>query len=82
VQFREIDLFGKVALRSRLIRTSNAYMFRDPLPGAAIPDNGRAGPTAGASSFVSSSKSENPPRCWCLQSSALVLANRAIFCSD
>ena len=62
VQFREIDLFGKLVQRTRLIRTSNAYMFRDPLPGAAIPDNGRAGPAAGASSFVSSSKSENPPR--------------------
>jgi len=32
VQFRELDLFGKLALRSRLIRTSNAYTFRDPLP--------------------------------------------------
>ncbi len=58
VQFRELDLFGKMALRSRLIRTSNAYTFRDPLPCA----QGRGEDTAGASSFGSSSKSENPPR--------------------
>jgi hypothetical protein len=37
VQFRELDLFGKIALRSRLIRTSNAYTFRDPLPCAQVP---------------------------------------------
>jgi hypothetical protein len=36
VQFRELDLFGKMALRSRLIRTSNAYVFRDPLPCAQV----------------------------------------------
>ncbi len=62
VQFRERDLFGKLVQRTRLIRTSNAYMFRDPLPGAAAPDNGRGRPAGGASSFASSSKSENPPR--------------------
>jgi hypothetical protein len=50
VQFRELDLFGKVALRSRLIRTSNAYMFRDPMPCSAPSVSGL------------SSKSENPPR--------------------
>jgi hypothetical protein len=67
VQFRELDLFGKMALRSRLIRTSNAYVFRDPLPCAThAPDCGRGagreGQAAGVGSLVSSSKSENPPR--------------------
>jgi hypothetical protein len=42
VQYRELDLFGKLALRSRLIRTSNAYTFRDPLPCAhQTADSGR-----------------------------------------
>ncbi len=78
VQFREIDLFGKVALRSRLIRTSNAYTFRDPLPCAPVPEGrggcragGDAGTgrghdaelrAAGAPPVALSSKSENPPR--------------------
>jgi hypothetical protein len=44
-QVRERDLFGKWATRWRTIRTSNAYLFRDPLPCAG----GRG-----------SSKSENP----------------------
>ncbi|MGE4046262.1 MAG: helix-turn-helix domain-containing protein [Acetobacteraceae bacterium] len=42
---RELDLFGKWVTRWRVIRTSNAYVFRDPLPCA----QGRG-----------SSKSENP----------------------
>ncbi len=46
VQFRELDLFGKMALRSRLIRTSNAYTFRDPLPCAQVPQ-GRGGGVTG-----------------------------------
>ena len=29
---RERDLFGRMARRWRTIRTSNAYLFRDPLP--------------------------------------------------
>ncbi len=62
VQFRERDLFGKLVQRTRLIRTSNAYMFRDPLPGAATPDDSRGRAAASTSSFASSSKSENPPR--------------------
>jgi len=78
VQFRELDLFGKMALRSRLIRTSNAYTFRDPLPCAQMPQ-GRderagglgqcreraettAGQLIGSGSVGLSSKSENPPR--------------------
>jgi len=60
VQFRELDLFGKLALRSRLIRTSNAYTFRDPLPCAQVPQ-GRGEAAADAASFSLSSKSENPP---------------------
>jgi hypothetical protein len=47
IQEREYDLFGRLALRWRTIRTSNAYVFRDPLPCAY---SGQ------------SSKSENPPR--------------------
>ena len=43
------DLFGRVENRWRVIRTSNAYVFRDPLPGAAGRPEGRI-----------SSKSENP----------------------
>ena len=62
VQFRELDLFGKLALRSRLIRTSNAYVFRDPLPCAHAPGHSREGQASAASPFASSSKSENPPR--------------------
>ena len=31
-QVRELDLFGHWATRWRIIRTSNAYLFRDPLP--------------------------------------------------
>ena len=31
IQVRERDLFGKWSLRSRVIRTSNAYVFHDPL---------------------------------------------------
>jgi hypothetical protein len=61
VQFRELDLFGKMALRSRLIRTSNAYTFRDPLPCAQVPQ-ARSEAVTGAGSIGLSSKSENPPR--------------------
>ena len=46
-QVRERDLFGQWATRWRIIRTSNAYVFRDPLPCA----EGRG-----------ASKSENPSR--------------------
>jgi hypothetical protein len=46
----ERDLFGSQAYRWRIVRTSNAYLFRDPLPCA----EGRP-----PSRF--SSKSENPP---------------------
>jgi hypothetical protein len=31
IQVRERDLFGRCASRWRVIRTSNAYVFRDPL---------------------------------------------------
>jgi len=62
VQFRELDLFGKLALRSRLIRTSNAYVFRDPLPGSMALGQSGGGEATGALSIASTSKSENPPR--------------------
>lgn len=64
VQFREKDLFGAMALRTRLIRTSNAYVFRDPLPCATHPnpqDRGRGEAISGAVSVAVSTKSENPP---------------------
>jgi len=63
--------------RTRLIRTSNAYTFRDPLPCAAMsaqgPVQGRGQAVAGhqhgaelraagALAVGLSSKSENPPR--------------------
>jgi len=48
IRTRELDLFGQWAMRWRIIRTSNAYVFRDPLPCAASPPD------------RSSSKSENP----------------------
>ena len=35
VKFRETDPFGQIVSRERVIRTSNAYRFRDPQPGAA-----------------------------------------------
>ena len=31
VKVRELDLFGQWSTRWRTIRTSNAYLFRDPL---------------------------------------------------
>jgi hypothetical protein len=46
IQVRELDLFGRWASRWRVIRTSNAYVFRDPhRPVVGVP----------------ASKSENPP---------------------
>lgn len=64
VQFRERDLFGTLALRTRLIRTSNAYVFRGLLPGAIHPnpqDRGRGGAMSGAGSVAAFTASENPP---------------------
>jgi hypothetical protein len=47
---RELDLFGRWSTQWRIVRTSNAYLFRDPLPCAdRRPAEERA------------SKSENPP---------------------
>jgi len=65
VQFRELDLFGKLTLRSRLVRTSNAYVFRDPLPCAQGVERGlgsRGGQACAGASLGLSSESENPPR--------------------
>ena len=53
-QVRERDLFGRWATRRRVLRTSNAYLFRDPLPGHAWPRREGRGVAAGAS------RSENP----------------------
>jgi len=50
IQVRELDLFGKWATRWRTIRTSNAYLFRDPLPCAE-----------NRPKSADLSKSENPP---------------------
>ena len=49
-QVRERDLFDKWSTRWRIVRSSNAYVFRDPLPGAEGRPAGRV-----------PSKSENPP---------------------
>ncbi|MFC7478530.1 helix-turn-helix domain-containing protein [Dankookia sp. GCM10030260] len=38
IRVREIDLFGQLAWRKRVIRTSNAYTFRDPIGAAAHPE--------------------------------------------
>jgi hypothetical protein len=38
IQVREVDLFGRWASRWRVIRTSNAYVFRDPhRPAVGVP---------------------------------------------
>jgi len=74
VQFRELDLFGRMVPRTRLIRTSNAYTFRDPLPCAQGSVQGRGAASAGGNKTDQeaqapgalpvglSSKSEIPPR--------------------
>lgn len=49
------DLFGPNAWRWRIVRTSNAYVFRDPLPCAARPPD----PPFVAGNLPVSSKSEN-----------------------
>jgi hypothetical protein len=47
---RELDLFGRWSTHWRIVRTSNAYLFRDPLPCAVGWPDQQGG-----------SKSENPP---------------------
>jgi hypothetical protein len=47
---RELDLFGRWSTHWRIVRTSNAYLFRDPLPCADTCRDQQGG-----------SKSENPP---------------------
>jgi len=56
IRVTEPDLFGKLGWRWRVIRTSNAYVFRDPLPCAAgRPDPGfsskQAQPMPGQAKF-------------------------------
>jgi hypothetical protein len=38
----ELDLFGHWVRRWRIIRTSNAYLFRDPQPGASLPNSSKS----------------------------------------
>jgi len=38
----ERDLFGHWVTRWRIIRTSNAYLFRDPQPGASVPNSSKS----------------------------------------
>jgi hypothetical protein len=46
VAVREVDLFGRWASRWRVIRTSNAYVFRDPQrPLAGVPASESENPT-------------------------------------
>jgi hypothetical protein len=64
VRFREKDLFGKLASRVRVIRTSNAYLFHDPLGSLSHPnppDRGRGEVAKTADYLAFSSKSEIPP---------------------
>ncbi len=64
VDFREKNLLGNLVKRTRLIRTSNAYLFRDPLAEAFhpnIPDQGQGSGQKSAETIGLSSKSENPP---------------------
>lgn len=53
IQTRERDLFGKWVYGWKVIRTSNAYSFRDPLPC-------HEGPPPRVHPSLRSSKSENP----------------------
>jgi hypothetical protein len=53
IQTRERDLFGKWVYAWKVIRTSNAYAFRDPLPC-------HEGPPPRVRPSLRSSKSENP----------------------
>jgi helix-turn-helix protein len=46
-QVRELDLFGKWGTSWRLVRTSNAYVFRDPLPCARPQDLSKSENPAG-----------------------------------
>jgi hypothetical protein len=62
---RERDLFGQWAYRWRVVRTSNAYLFRDPLPCAeGRPSLRWTAPDGAETRRVGrfASKSENPPR--------------------
>lgn len=58
VQEPVLDLFGQWSRRWRMLRTSNAYLFRDPLPcGAGAPSEG----AVSGRIPCGSSKSGNPP---------------------
>lgn len=66
IRVRELDLFGQLATRWRTIRTSNAYLFRDPLPCAPVRE-----------SWANPSKSENPSGTQIQDSSLLSSATKA-----
>lgn len=62
VDFREKDLLGNLVKRTRLIRTSNAYQFHDPLAEtfqSNVPDRGRENGQKSAKTVGLPSKSEN-----------------------
>jgi hypothetical protein len=64
VEYREKDLFGKLVSRARVIRTSNAYLFHDPLGSLSHPNppnRRRSEVVKTAECLVFSSKSETPP---------------------
>jgi len=80
-QFKEKDLSGKVVSRIRLIRTSNAYVFHDPLASASHPnpqDRDWDGGQKLADSAAFSSKSENPPGTQIQESYNLSMAARDV----
>jgi hypothetical protein len=80
-QFKEKDLFGKVVSRIRLIRTSNAYVFNDPLARASHPtpqDRDRDGGQKLADSGTISSKSENHPGTQNQESSILSMTAKIV----
>lgn len=60
----ELDLFGKWAYRWRLIRRSNAYLFRDPKtaarPGASSKSENRTGTTIQDSYHLEATRSPAP----------------------
>ena len=51
---RERDLFGQWVSRWRVLRTSNAYAFRDPNPAAGHPSGFQVGKSAGTRNQTSS----------------------------
>jgi len=61
IRVPERDIFGRLAHRWQVIRTSNAYLFRDPLPCANRPENYKSENPPGTLNPESISK-DTPPR--------------------